>query len=423
MPITNQKQIDECKAEILFSYDAEKVKAVSDKVAKDVAKTYKVSGFRPRKGSVEAAKYGKNTKPIVMQYTREMLVNDAFQDILFENKWKPFSNPQVDDTNISFNGFSAKFTVGYLPEFELAAYKEIEINEPENLASREVIYDKLIAQICGQFSENKPFGEDDFILAGDNAIVNYVGTIDGKEFIDNKAEGVLLEIGKSNAIVGFEDNLIGMKVGEKREFELKLDDKFGVEQLRGKVVKFVVDLVSAAKKDAVPFDGALAEKLKFENFDKMVESVNKQVDEYMENARIGALKGLVAEKLLELNEIKIPEWMIRSTAESTMEMRGAKFGMLPDKQKEYLLSETRKNIKTSFIIDKIKSLEVETVLSEQELISILNQNMMRFPDEIKRELIEKRNEALYAKIFTDIQNEHVIKWVIGKAKIVKKEGK
>ena len=417
MSITKINELDSCKAEVFFSYSKDKISKIVDNVAKDIGKdkNYKIKGSRPGHASVEAVKC--YAKKVVLEMAKQKVVNEAFQDILYEQKWKPFTNPQVTDESFDYNNFSAKFTVGYLPTFELKAYKELELNEPINVPTKEAIYEKMVEGICNNFSENVPFTEDDFILQGDTAVVNYVGTIDGKEFIDNRAEGVMIEVGKGSALPGFEENIIGMRAGERREIEVTFDDKFEKDYLRGKTVKFATELVSAARKSPVNFDDEVAKKTGYENLDKLKEYIDKQADEYKGNARLAALRVDAVNKLLELNEVPIPEWMVTETAHSSIQMQGADFTALPKNQQEYMIDQARKNIKTAFIIDKIKELEADTVLAEREAVQILQQNFNKFSPEIQKEIAEGKNPMLVNKVISDIQNENVIRWVVEHAKV------
>lgn len=418
MPIVSSKKIDECKEEVIFSYESDKVNKIVDDVAREIGKKYKIPGNRPGRASLDAIKL--SSRKLVLDNALNQLLNEGFQDILFENKWKPFSQPQVIDSNITFNSFSAKYIIGYIPEVTLKQYKDIEMDEPKNLPNKDTLVEKLIESVCTTYADQKPFSEDDFLLMGDTAIINFEGKIDGKDFEKNKGEGVIIEIGKGNTITGFEDNLIGMKLGEKRGFELSFDDKSPVKEFINKTVNFSVEVISAMRKEPVAFDEELAKKLKFDNLDKLKEDVAKKAEEYKKEMLFNSLKLNVINKLLELNEINVPDWMVASTAVTSAQIQNKKFDALTIEEKENLISETKRNIKLAFILDKVKELEIETVLSEQELMKILDNNIGKLPENIRKELIEGKNYALYSKLLNDIQTEYVLRWVSDHAKLITK---
>ena len=416
MPIVNEKQLDICKYEVAFSYDEKKVSQIVDEVAKEIGKHYRIPGNRPGKASINSVKLGARKQ--VLDAASNKLLNEAYQDILFEKKWKTFSQPQVNEIDITYNRFFAKLVVGYIPEITLTAYKDLELSAPENVPNNEALMEKFVENLCGNFSTSRPFGENDFLLNGDSAVINFYGSIDGREFDKNKGEGVLIEMGKGQTLDGFEDNLIGMKPGEKREFDIKFDHKAPVSDLIGRTVKFNVELVSAAKKDPAPFDEELAKRLKFETLDLLKADLQKQVNDYRKDMIFNILKSTVSDKLLELNKIDVPPWMVSTTAVQVVEMQKKSFDTLPVEEKGNIIEETAKNIKMSFIIEKIKELEVEAVLSQQELMKILESNIGKFPESTRKELIEGKNMALYSKILNDIQTEYVLRWVIDHSKMV-----
>ena len=419
MGIVSQTKIADCKEEVLFEYNFDKVGNIIDEVAKEVGKHYKIPGNRPGKASIAAVKM--HARKIVLDEAKQRLLNDAFKDVLHENKWKPFSQPEEKETNITFNSFSTKLTVGYIPEVTLAKYKEIELVEPESLPSKESLFDKFVENVCSSYADMKPFTEDDFVLMNDITTINFEATINNEQFDDNKGKGVVIEIGKGRTIPGFEDNIIGMKPGETRVFSLTFDEKAPSPKFVNKTVQFSIELVSAARKDPAAFDEELAKKANLENLDQLKDNINKQVDQYIGEMRFNVLQSITIDKLIELNEINVPEWMTTNTVRDTLAMQKKDIATISAEEKESLIKETVKNIKAAFIVAKIKELEVDTVLSENEMLKILEANMSKLPENIQKELTQGKNMALYSKIMNDIQNEYVIKWVIEHAQISAKK--
>lgn len=416
MTILNQVKVDDCKYEISFSYDQEKVEKIVDDVAREIGKEYKIKGYRPGKADANAVKLA--AKKFVLENASKRLANEAFQDILFETKWKPFSPPQVTECGITLKTFTAKFIVNHTPNIELTQYKDFELPEPKNIPTVESIVDKFIENICSEHAVTKPFTEDDFVLINDSVVINFHGTIDGKEFENNKAEGVILEIGKGVAINGFEDNLIGMKPGEKREFDITFDETMKNKSLINKTAKFEVELVSAARKEPTEFNDDVAKKMNFENIDALKTAIVSKANEQRQSMMTNVLKQKVLDLLIEKNQFDIPQWMIKTTAETTLEMQKRDISKLSDEEKESLFKDTKQNIQTSFILNKIKELEVETVLSDNELYKLLDQNIGNLPPNIRKEVVEGKNMALYSKLLNDTQMDYIVKWIIDHSKLI-----
>ena len=156
--------------------------------------------------------------------------------------------------------------------------------------------------------------------------------------------------------------------------------------------------------------------------DQLKADIQKQVEEYRKEMIFNVLKTTVSEKLLELNNIEVPPWMVSSTAVQVVEMQKKTFDTLPVDEKGAIIEETTKNIKLSFIIEKIKSLEIETELSQQELMKILEANISKFPESTRKELVEGKNMALYGKILNEIQTEYVLRWIINHSIVMANKG-
>ena len=418
MPILETVKIDDCKNEVLFSYNKEKVASIVDSVARDIGKHHKIKGSRQGKASIEAVKIA--AKKAVLENAGQQLLNDAFQDILFETKWKPFSQPEVKDMNVTFGSFSAKLTIGYSPEFELTKYKDFEFAQPENSPNNEALFDKLSQNICKNFAETKLFAENDFVLTGDKVIVDFHATINGEDFEHNKASAIPVEVGKGKTVDGFEDNLIGMRVGEEREFDLSFNENFPNKTFAGKIIHFKVNVVNAARDEPATFDEELAKKMNFDSLDLLKEDVMNQAAQYKKEMEFGSLKVTAINNLIESNNVPVPEWMILQTSENTAKMQHKNFASLSNDEKKVLFDETKRNISLAFIIEEVKGLEAETVLTQYELSRILHENISKMPENMQAELVNGKNYALYSKILNDIQIEYVIKWVVDHSTVVAK---
>lgn len=419
MAIISQEDLDVCKAKIKFVHDKEKVQNVIDDIARDFAKNYKFSGFRLGKASVDAVKV--IAKQPLLDAAKSKLLTDAFEDILGEKSWKPFGSPEVLNINSSFTEFEVEMIVGYYPSVELKQYKDFEFDEPENIPTNDFAKDKIIENICNQCADVAPFTEDDFLLNGDTAIINYSGTIDGKDFAGSKGEAVMITIGAGNLIPGFEDNVIGMRPGENREFEIIVDEKMQNPEVAGKTIVFSVELVSASRKNPVPFDESLAQKLGAPSFEELQKHIGQQAEEMINNSRFNALKQSVINKLLD-NDINVPEWMPVAMAKEFVKANNKNWVEVPEEEMKQIMTNCVGNIKFSFIIDKIKELEAEAVLSHEELIGIMNRNLHKFPENVRKEVVEGKNTRMIMQIFSDIQTEWIIKWVIEHSKIITKQG-
>jgi trigger factor len=419
--ITNQEKLDECKVKVSFSFEKEKVSSVVDEIANDVRVNYKIAGFRKGKASIDAIKVA--ARKYILDTARQKLVTEAYEDIMFENNWKSFGQPFVNDVKIGLNNFYVQMTIGYMPEFELNSYKELEVPAPENLPTIDLVADRTKESLCMENGDQLPFEENDFILNGDTVIINYTSLIDGQPYENSSAEGVLLNVGTNQALDGFEENLIGMRPGETREFELTFGEDFSVPVMAGKTVKFMVELMSASRKSPATYSDELAQKLGLKDLADLEEKVLASAQQQLDNYAFQMVRQSVLLKLLESNSLEVPMWMVVEVAKQLCQQQKLDWSTIDDESRGQLLLGAKNKIKLTFFFEKIKEQEPDTVLSTEELLSIVNANANNFPENVRTELQKGTNFALFQQIFTEVQDEHISKWLVKSSKFVKEEVK
>lgn len=122
---------------------------------------------------------------------------------------------------------------------DLGQYKGIEVTGGTAEVSDEELQ-QYVDYVLAYYTENKPITGRDVIKNGDIVNLDFVGKIDGEEFDGGTAEGYELEIGSGSFIDGFEAGMVGMKIGETKDLELKFPEGYGAEDLAGKDVVFTV---------------------------------------------------------------------------------------------------------------------------------------------------------------------------------------
>jgi trigger factor len=273
----------------------------------------------------------------------------------------------------------------------------------------------MIESIRERFGEDMPFEEDDFVLMEDLVVIDYIGKLNGENFKNNIGKNVTLRVGTNSAVAGFEDKLIGMKVGESAEFDITFKDDFSVKQIAGKTVTFSVLLKEAKRKKPIEVGENLFKKLQVENQEAFNAMLAREVKNQMDISKLSALRNDVVVKLLEKNPIEIPSWMAVDVAKGICDKQKLEWESIDQDKRAELLKNSADKIRLSFIINKIKGLEPEAELSALEISSIMNNNLGRFPEQVRNQLLSRSNPYLYAKIASEIQDEHVIKWVVNSA--------
>jgi trigger factor len=213
-----------------------------------VAERTRVPGFRPGKAPRHVIDrfVGRGS---VLAEAIDHLVDDAYGRALDETKIIPIDQPHVDiDTTKVVEGQPVTFTatVPVRPEVQLGAYT----GYPFSLEIPEVT-DEQVDQVIGELREQqatlRPVDERGAVK-GDVASVKFAGTIDGEPFEGGSADRLPLVIGEDRMIPGWEDNLVGLKIGETKGFDVTFPEDYRVEELRGKDAHFDVELLDLREK-------------------------------------------------------------------------------------------------------------------------------------------------------------------------------
>ena len=220
---------------------------VIDTAFKKRSKEIKVDGFRK----------GKCPKNIYMQkFGVESLFMDAvdiaggkaYTEVLKDDKLVPVCEPKMDIKEIDKDHVKFEFTIITKPEVKLGKYKDLGVKKEEVKVTKKEIEEE-VARIASRLAEIvvKENGE---VVEGNTAVIDFVGYVDGKELEGGSGANYPLEIGSGTFIPGFEEAIVGMKVGEEKELNLKFPENYTPE-LANKDVKFEV-VVREIKERVLP---------------------------------------------------------------------------------------------------------------------------------------------------------------------------
>ncbi len=209
-----------------------------DKTFKKKQKDVRIDGFR--KGAVPKEVYYEKVgvSSLYMDSMNEV-VDSAYQKALKESKILPAIEPVIDVTSVDENSVTFEITIVGKPDIELGAYKNLKIKKEEVKVTAEEVKEE-IEHLRNEFAEIK-VKEKGEVENKDTAIIDFKGFIDGQELEGGSGANYPLEIGSNTFIPGFEENVIGMKVGDKKTIHLKFPDDY-VKDLAGKEVDFEIIL-------------------------------------------------------------------------------------------------------------------------------------------------------------------------------------
>ena len=229
--------------EIEIKLEKEWVDAL-DKAFIEKKKDLKVDGFR--KGAIPKDVYIKKIGiESLYDDAINIVMNDAFKKALDESKLEPVIQPQVNVTGVSDTNLILKFQIVTKPEVKLGKYKNLGVKKEKATATAAEVNEE-IETLKTRFAE-QVVKDKGSVENGDTAVINFEGYVDGEKLEGGSGDKFPLEIGSNSFIPGFEEKLIGAKVGDKLKLDLKFPENY-VEHLKGKDVTFEVEVIEITVK-------------------------------------------------------------------------------------------------------------------------------------------------------------------------------
>lgn len=410
---------------------AEAVQSAFNKVYNDIQKQVEIKGFR--KGKAPIATIKTMYKDRVRGDVAQDLISSHYPQAIKEQNIDPINYPEFefeDPSETKDFSFTAVFDVR--PVVTLKKWEGLEVDK-----ERFVLDPKRVDEVLNNIRNSKVSYEDvlDVRAAamGDVAVIDFDGFIDGKALENGAGRDQNLELGSKQFIDGYEEGIVGMKVGETRSLNLKFPSPYHSAELAGKPVEFKVTL-KGLKKKVLP--EITDELLKTIGSNQTVEEFKKTIMtdiEQSEKKRIeDGFKNRLLKKLVEANPVEVPASLLKDQKAALIEdfkKRMTEQGMQPAEFESYVqkwdadfAKSANEMIQSSFLIDKLATEKDLTCKAED-----INQ---RFDEYVKQTGIDlERIKEWYSKpeqlsrLTYMITEEKVIKLLTEKTKIKEVDAK
>lgn len=375
-----------------------------------------VPGFRPGKASVEALRvhYGKQ----IDESLKRALAEDAYHNTLFEKKLKVHGAPMFKNMLLDGGKFICEFEVHTKPLFDLPGWKDMEVPKPHNTQDQAFVASKMLQELRERLGDAVPFGDDDFVQDGDNVILNYTGEVDGKAVDTLTVGNEMMTVGKS-PLQGFDTNLLGMKMGDTREFDFQSPEG-GLPSLSGKNIHFTVTMVTGSKTTPCGLDDELAKKMGKKDFAELEEFVNNAAFARVAQFNKAQVQEAVARKLVADTKVSVPGWMSLSEAQYLAQQSQINWEKMEDADREKFIDMAEKNVTLSLVLDAIRESTPEAQLTDQEVFEVIKQNLAQTKvTQSLDEVIQQMNKTGYLQIlFSRIRDEHTMDFIVKQIKLI-----
>ena len=397
------------KVEIEFTMDKKQFEEELEKAYKQNAKKFKVPGFRagmvPR--AIVEQTYGES---VLYEFVIENTVDDAYRTAVVENNLEIVSRPELDIKQIGKDkDFIFVVNVCVKPEATVKDYKGIEVKKVSTRVTKKDVEAEL--EKIREKNARIVTVEDRELKNGDISIIDFEGFTDGKAFEGGKAENFELTIGSGQFIPGFEDQMIGMKVNEERDINVKFPEEYHVKDLAGKDATFKVKLHEIKEKVLPEIDDEFAKDVsEFDNLEDYKKDLNKKIKADKENHAKIDMEQEAIDKFIEKVEVTIPEEMIDSEVDKMIEEMNANLsyqglnidqylqyiGTTLDEYKKQMRDQAQRRIKLDLGLEYVAK-EEKVEVEEKDIDEKIKELAAQYGNKDDESLLKNENARNYMR--------------------------
>ena len=403
----------------------------------DLKAKVRIKGFRPGKVPVDHLRkvYGKSVMAEVVQGA----IADANKKIVDDNNLRLAREPKIElpeDKSIIEAALEArgdlKFKVALevLPVFEVGDFSQIEL---ERLVAD--IADSEVDGAVDRIAENRRTYTDKPAGAKaenhDRVTVDFDGKIDGAPFEGGEGRDIEVVLGSNTFLPGFEEQLIGIAVGDKRAVRATFPEAYAVRSLAGMTADFEVTVKAVAAREPLAIDNELAKSIGFESLANLKQRLRDQIAAEYARAARDKLKRQLLDKLDTLYSFELPEGLVNQEFDSiwsqVMREQQASGRSFADENttEEAARADYRRiaerRVRLGLLLAEVGT-KAEVKVTDEEMTQALIARARAFPGQEKQVWDYYRNNTqALAELRAPIYEEKVVDHIIGLAKVTERK--
>ena len=404
---------EECEAGLNAAYNKNKNKI-------------SVPGFRKGKAPRKMIEqlYGSQ---IFFEDAANEIIPDAYADAAKESGLDIVSQPKVSIEQLEAGKpFIFAAEVAVRPEVELGEYKGVEVTKADAEVTDADVEEEL-KKVQDQNSRTVSV-EDRAVKDGDMTVIDFEGFIDGEAFEGGKGENYPLTIGSHSFIDTFEEQMIGMNIGEEKELNVTFPEDYHAENLKGKPATFKVTVKEIKEKQLPELDDDFAQDVSdFDTLAEYKDDLKKKIAERKESEAKAKKESEAIEKVVEAAKMDIPQAMIDTQVNRMLEDFAMRLqqqglsveqyfqytGMTADKIMEEMKPEAVKRIKNSLVLEAVAKAE-NIEVSEEEFEAELQKMADMYKMEIEK-IKEFMQDAEAKQMKDDIAIQKAVELIVSSA--------
>lgn len=423
------EKLEKNMAKLTVEVSAEQFEECIKAAYKKNKNRFMIPGFR--KGKAPQHMIEKMYGPgVFYEDAAEEAIDQTYADAMKDSELEIVSRPEISIVQIEKGqAFIYNAMVAVKPEVTLGEYKGIQVEK----ASEEVTDEDVAAELVRIQNQNSRLItiEDRSVEDGDQAVIDFDGSVDGVAFDGGKAEDYPLTIGSHSFIDTFEEQLIGKSIGEECEVNVTFPQEYHAKDLAGKPAVFKVKIKEIKKKELPVLDDEFASEVsEFDTLDEYKADLRKGLEEKKKKEAASENEDRVVEAVVANASMDIPEPMIESQVEGLVQdyarrmySQGIAFdqymeytGMTKDSLKEQMRPQAVKRIETRLVLEAVAEAEKLEVTDER-----LEEEIQKMAEAYKMEaekLKEHMGDAEKKQMKQDIAVQEAVDFLVAEAQLV-----
>ena len=395
---------------------------------RDRQRSMRLPGFRP--GKVPMSLVDKHWRQAVMGEELERTIGDSSAQIVSDRGLRPAAQPKIEITTFKDGlDLEYKMAIELMPEIEPIDFSNLELTRTVvDVPESEI--DQALTRLANNQAKSEPVNEARPAVKDDVLVIDFLGRVEGKEFAGGRADDHHVRLGAGMLIPGFEDQLIGARVGDKREVKVTFPSDYPRAELAGKEAVFDVEVKELQKLIPAAIDDELAKSLGVENLGALRNKVREQSQAEYGIASRARIKRQLLDKLSEGHDFTLPPSMIEAEFSQIWSQIEAdrKAGNIDpedkDKTEDQLRDEYRaiavRRVKLGLLLSEVgRRANVE--VKQDEISRAVMGEARRYPGQ-ERKVVDfyQNNAQALAQLRAPLYEDKVVDYIVDAAKVTER---
>jgi len=414
------------KRAFMLTIPAEDIEARVNAEVKRIAPQVRMPGFRP--GKVPPNLIKKMHGEAIQRDALQGAVQEGVQQLLDEKKVRPALQPEVvlDEQYQPGKDAEVRISLEALPDIAESKINDLKL-ERLTVDADESAVDQQIQQLASSTKNWVDTKKGHKAAAGDLVTIDFEGRVDGELFEGGKGEGMAVEIGSGQLIPGFEDQLIGAKVGDEREINVTFPDDYPSDKLKGKPATFAIKVTDVKTSGETKVDEEFAKALGLESLDQLKGLIRDQQQQELNGLTRTHMKRQLLDQLAERHDFPVPQSMVDAEYENIMNQLRHEAGHEADpkaaldeieKDAEEYRKIAERRVRLGLLLSEIGAANGVEV-SEQEMRTLIAQAASQYQGEDRNRFLQlvQQEPMFAAQLRAPLYEDKVVDFLFSTAEI------